>query len=252
MAKNELTLKLIKLDDAVALTWADNPKLHDSEEIIASLQKYGFQDPPKYDSALAAIIGGNGRIEALATMRDSGLEPVAGLALTKKGEWCLPVLFGNDLADKAQAEAFALDSNNLTMAGGYFDAEDMARMWDSAGYNALLSRLRDQEALPVSVTEQDLELLLAEIEDTPETEPAPKKKPEEEGDPEPAGQADTVVRIGDFGFKLERAQYFALIEGIRQENGFDEPSIHRTIKARLGLLAYEVEAAATEAAADGD
>ena len=84
MAKNELTLKLIKLDDAVALTWADNPKLHDSEEIIASLQKYGFQDPPKYDSALAAIIGGNGRIEALATMRDAGLEPVAGLALTNR------------------------------------------------------------------------------------------------------------------------------------------------------------------------
>jgi hypothetical protein len=38
------------------------------------------------------------------------------------GCWAGPVVFGNDLASRAVAEAFAIDHNNLTLAGGDFTA----------------------------------------------------------------------------------------------------------------------------------
>lgn len=175
MTKNSTLLRLeyVLLDEAANWEWLDNPKLHDTEAIITSIQRYGFADPPKFDASLpsnagqGAIIGGNGRTAALVLMRDRGLPRPAGIAETTKGEWAIPVLFGNDLPSRERAEAFALDHNNLTMTGGTLTAQDAARMYTVDGYNDLLARLRDAETLPVTVSSQDVDDLLARLVVTP-------------------------------------------------------------------------------------
>lgn len=166
---NLLRLEYVLLDEAAQWEWLDNPKLHDTEAIITSIQRYGFADPPKFDASLpsaagqGAIIGGNGRTAALVLMRQRGLPMPVGIAETTKGEWAIPVLFGNDLPSRERAEAFALDHNNLTLAGGTLTAQDAARMYTVDGYNELLTKLRDADVLPVTVTAQDVDDLLARL-----------------------------------------------------------------------------------------
>ncbi|MCL4296172.1 MAG: hypothetical protein KJ077_10610 [Anaerolineae bacterium] len=169
MGKNLLKLEYVLLDEAKDWEWLDNPKLHDTEAIITSIKRYGFADPPKFDSSLlsaagqGAIIGGNGRTLALVAMRERGMEPPVGIALTHKGEWAIPILFGNDLPSQEAAAAFAIDHNNLTLAGGTLTGLDMARMYSVQGYNELLATLRDADTLPVSVSDKDVEELLARV-----------------------------------------------------------------------------------------
>jgi hypothetical protein len=72
------------------------------------------------------------------------------------GEWCVPVKFGVDAVTQNEAVALAIDHNNLTMLGGDFNAADIAKMWDTPAYVALLKTSADAECLPVSVEPIDL------------------------------------------------------------------------------------------------
>ena len=232
-SKHLLRIEYVLLSQAAQWDWVDNPKLHDIEALIGSLKRYGFQDPPKFDQALnggqGGLVAGNGRVRALVEMQARGEPPPLGLALTARQEWAVPIVFGNDLPGQVVAEAFALDHNNLTLAGGSLDTLDMARMWDVEGYNRLLSRLQEQTALPVTVNGEDLDALLARLNpaegDTKSQTPADR----------PEKEAGTVVNVGRFFFKLEREQYTTLIEDIRQNVGFDETSVRDEICRRLGL-----------------
>jgi hypothetical protein len=79
-----------------------------------------------------------------------------------------------------------------------------------------------------------LELATPEAEDKNELLAAIKeeKKDDDESEEELAG---TMVRIGQFLFKLERAEYLALIEDIRQNAGFAEAQVQQEIRRRLGI-----------------
>ena len=67
MDENLLRIEYIKLDQAAL--WEKNPKKHDIDLIIQSIEKYGFKDPPKFEPSLnnneGGFVEGNGRIEAL-------------------------------------------------------------------------------------------------------------------------------------------------------------------------------------------
>ena len=73
MRNDQLELRYIPLTQAKR--WDENPKLHDLEALIRSIERHGFGDPPKYDAQLDGLVYGNGRIEALERMRSEGKTP---------------------------------------------------------------------------------------------------------------------------------------------------------------------------------
>ena len=163
----------LRLADAFELLWPDNPKLHDTEGIIASIERYGLQELPKFDATLSAIKAGNGRIEALRAMERRGTYSLPrGCALDGEDRWCLPVVFGTDARSAAAARAYAVDSNNLTLLGGAFTGEDLSRLWDPAGYSELLIAMQADDVFAVSVPAADIEDVLAALGRVPDFEPA--------------------------------------------------------------------------------
>jgi hypothetical protein len=192
------SLIFVRVRDAIRYLWKDNPKRHDLTQIQESIKRHGFQDVPKFDVHLEPREPGlegptkpaNGRIEALDDMETSGrFDLPRGLALEKgTGTWCLPLIIGTDAASRAMARAYAIDANNLTMAG--FTPEQQAGMWDTDQYLALIQQALDDEAMPVSLTDDQAHDLLDAIQPKDEKE---EGKPEFEISPELLERHDYVV-----------------------------------------------------------
>jgi hypothetical protein len=153
--------------------WARNAKKHDSAAILASIERNGFADAPKWDNSLnngaGGLVFGNGRTKAIVSIllaaQKEGKKPPRGIPTAKDtGEWCVPVKFGVDSKSEVEAIAFAIDHNNLTMSGGDFDAGDIAKMWDT-DYVDLLKYVANEEVMPVSVEPVDLADLMMKIDD---------------------------------------------------------------------------------------
>ena len=154
----QLELRYIPL--AQARRWDDNPKRHDLDRLVRSIETHGFGDPPKLDATLGALVYGNGRTEALERMRRSGAEPPRGILLTEDGEWAVPMIFGVDAESEAAAVAFAVDHNNLTLLGGDLGFADLLQIWDEPGLQAVLEQTPDAADLLTSLDRQDVEALL--------------------------------------------------------------------------------------------
>ena len=145
-----------------------NAKLHNLEQIIQSITRYGFKSAAKWESTLndgrGGIVAGNGRIEALRVMEERGDDLPVGIAQdTNTGEWCVPVLFGVEANSEAVARAYALDDNNLTLLGGDFALVDLAKLYDQDLLMAELKELAQSGDLPVTFdndfTDDALQLL---------------------------------------------------------------------------------------------
>ena len=140
-----------------------NPKLHDTESIWASFERHGFKDPAKWEPSLNEGQGGlgegNGRTEALVWGYNEGYDPPAGILLDDEGHWYMPILFGVDSASQADALAYSFDHNNLTMAGGDFSALEISRLYDHDAYVAMLDALAEDDALPLTIDEDELDLI---------------------------------------------------------------------------------------------
>lgn len=157
----------ISVSQAIQLLWADNPKLHDMGNVVESIKRHGFQELPKFDinlqnvsGGVGAIKAGNGRIEGLNWMEKQADDVLRGVGVIKDtGGWAIPIITGTDAESAAAAEAYAIDSNNLTMMGGDFVGIDFMRMWDEDAYIRMLEKLGDDGALPVSVDGDDLDFL---------------------------------------------------------------------------------------------
>jgi len=139
--------------------WENNPKLHDIGSIIESIKRYGFKDAPKFEPTLnngtGGIVEGNGRIEALVTMRRLG-EKVPNGIFSDEQDWYVPILFGVDAKNEKEAMSYGIDHNNITMLGGNFMPLDIAGMWDETKYLELVKSL---EVSPVSVDWESLNVL---------------------------------------------------------------------------------------------
>jgi hypothetical protein len=149
--------------------WEENSKLHDLQLLEESILEYGYADCAKWDTNLnsgrGGFVYGNGRSEALIVklnrMMLAGEEPPRGVGCnTATGEWVIPVKFGVDALSEAQAKAFNLSHNLLTMSGGDYSAGDIAKMFSSEFSRQLKEMADEGDALPVGFDGDYLDSLL--------------------------------------------------------------------------------------------
>jgi hypothetical protein len=57
-SEERLELRYVPLSQAKR--WDENPKRHDLDALVRSIELHGFGDPPKYDATLGALVYGNG------------------------------------------------------------------------------------------------------------------------------------------------------------------------------------------------
>lgn len=168
--------------------WDRNPKPHDIGALIRSFKRYGFLDPPAHDKHLndgeGGIKEGNGRYEALTTMRADGDPPPANIH-DKDGDWQIPVLYGVDAKDQAEAEAYALDHNAITIMGGDFGADWIKDLFTEDGLKDVLLDLGKLDALPVSIDGDDLDRLLTPF--------VPDEKSTNDNEPQTCPQCGYVI-----------------------------------------------------------
>jgi hypothetical protein len=163
--------------------WDKNPKRHDVGGLIESFKKYGFKDPMKFEPTLnrgrGGVVEGNGRTEALTVMYEAGEGAPRGVGVVNGGEWAVPVLFGVDAKSRAEAEAYAIDHNNLTVAGGFFGPGWIEKLYDGEALGDVLVRLHKSKNMPVSVTGDDLDDLVQSLNTGP---PPDWSNPEDKAD----------------------------------------------------------------------
>jgi len=160
-----LSLRYIPISQAELFD--NNAKLHNIDQIIQSIARYGFKSACKWEGTLndgrGGIVAGNGRVEALRVMEERGDDLPIGIAQDETGEWCVPVLFGVEAESEAIARAYALDDNNLTLLGGDFALADLSKLYDQELLMAELKELAESGELPVTFdntfTEEALQLL---------------------------------------------------------------------------------------------
>jgi len=115
-----------------------NPKQHDATGIRASLARFGVADLPVLDERTGQLVSGHGRLDQfhyLATLPAAALEEVVGRpglpggvrVDADSGEWLVPVVRGWASATDAEAEAYVIAANKLTVNGAWDDTE-LARM----------------------------------------------------------------------------------------------------------------------------
>lgn len=152
----------IRVQDAIGLLWGNNPKEHDVGSIITSIDRYGFQELPKYDATLGGIKAGNGRTYCLGEMEKVGYPVPRGIGVVDDGDrktWVMPLMVGTDAESDVVAKAYAIDANNLTMAGGSLTPFDMMKVWNSSQYMDILREIYQDGGAVVSVDGDDLDAL---------------------------------------------------------------------------------------------
>lgn len=162
MADERLQVRYVPLDTLAV--WDRNPKKHDPEQLATSIRRYGFKDPPKFEPALnggrGGIVEGNGRTEVLRAMREAGEDPPRGIGVDAEGAWAVPLLFGVDAASRAEAEAYGVDHNALTLGGSGLGVEDLLRMFDETALEGLLRDAPNASEMLVSLDAGDVDALL--------------------------------------------------------------------------------------------
>ena len=235
--EQKLVLKYVPLEVVRKWKWSRNPKIHADEQIVKSIQKYGFQDPPKFDVNLnggdGGLVEGNGRVcKALVAMKARGLPAPKNVAVHKQtGDWAIPVVFGNYIANESLAEMYAVDHNNLT-AGPEIDAKDLLSIWETDLLTQVLTDASDDQLYSVSFDQNFMDETLAFIDEDLELvgswDNEPKTPPQSHGGTTfKFGRGNTV--------SLPRDVYLAWLEDLKIEIGHSHEEIIIEIATRMGF-----------------
>lgn len=184
-------IEYVRLDQ-VALA-ERNPKLHDDAGISHSIRHHGFGESPMRDERTGRLVAGHGRIEQLLALHAEGADAPDGIQVDDDGMWRVPVQAGWASKSDSDAESYLILANRLSEKGGWDDRTLTELLGDLAGDNLLELTGYDTD---------DLDDLLAELEESPALPPLP-------GAPDPAPQQ------GD-GNPADRG------EGVRQYRGMDD------------------------------
>lgn len=187
--------------DLSALTPAEvNPKEHDLQALVSSMDRFGFIDPVLLDERTGRLIAGHGRKEALIFIRERDGVPPAGVFIDDDGEWLVPVLRGWSSRNDTEAAALLAAVNQIPMSGG----------WNVRSYAQLLEDIITEDASlmeSIGMTADDIDTLLAQV--NPETlnerDPDLPERTwndeedddsDDEDDEDDVGEQSTVLRTG--------------------------------------------------------
>ena len=242
-APNSKQLEIQYVPLSAARRWERNPKLHNLDEIIAAIQKYGFQDPPAWDATLndgqGGLKHGNGRTEALEVMFNRQM-PVPDGIVEQDGEWHLPIVFGNDLPNENVAMAYALDHNNLTLLGGSLSPMQASKMYDQRDYAALSAELIRIKAGPVTISPEDARALARGILGREVIgEPVQGYDDEEDADRQLEKINTVRLTIGSIQWDVGIERFKVWNARLAEMHYYDQLAIIKELQSRLGLPVEE-------------
>jgi len=99
-----------------------NPKGHDLGSLDRSFARFGYVEPIAINEKTGRVMAGHDRLDALEKKQAAHEAPPARI-MVENGEWLVPVLRGISFESDAEAEAYLLASNPITIAGGWQDDE---------------------------------------------------------------------------------------------------------------------------------
>jgi hypothetical protein len=140
-----------------------NSKLHDIGELCQLFQRHGFKEPLIWDKTADAIVSGNGRLEALMMLKESGAEPPDNIRVVK-GEWCAPVIYGGDAETLEAAIAYSIDANLAILGGGGFPVAERMKLFDTDALLAQLQHLAEEDIPPITFDGDDLDEMIRILE----------------------------------------------------------------------------------------
>lgn len=141
-----------------------NPKAHAIEDLIASIERFGFVEPVVVDDRTGLLVSGHGRVEALRRMEAAGKPPPDGVVLLSATDSEVPFVWGVEVVEGFRTEsdeealAFLVAANQLTALGGWDDVA-LARLLTPADTDLTglgftdrdVSRLAKAPPLPASL-----------------------------------------------------------------------------------------------------
>lgn len=139
-----------------------NPKRHELELIIASIDMHGLVEIPVVDERTQQTLHGHGRRESLLEMQNRGMRVPSGVVVDEDGGWLVPILRGWHSRNDAEAEALAIKLNRLPGEGGW-DARELAEILEDLATNEV--ELFDSLAIP----HDEIDKMLGQVD--PETLP---------------------------------------------------------------------------------
>ncbi|MFJ2225511.1 hypothetical protein ACIOFY_36415 [Streptomyces anulatus] len=141
---------------------ARNPKRHELELLIASIDMHGLVEIPVVDERTETTLHGHGRRESLIEMQVRGMRAPSGIVIDEDGGWLVPVLRGWSSRSNAEAEALAIKLNRLPGEGGW-DPRELAEVLEDLATGD--AELFDSLAIP----HDEIDRMLGKVD--PETLP---------------------------------------------------------------------------------
>ena len=133
----------------------NNPKEHDVEKIMYSIERFGFINPFIKNMKTGKLLAGHGRKKALELMRRKEFT-IPDRLKEEDGDWLVPVVSGVQFDTEEEAMAYIIADNRLVELGGWNTPE-------------LLQAIEEiQESSPdlddIGFTERELDMLYRDTE----------------------------------------------------------------------------------------
>jgi DNA modification methylase len=130
-----------------------NPKSHQVETVLASMERFGYVAPMILDERSRRLVAGHGRLESLKRAKRAGQKPPDRIRV-EGDEWLVPVVRGVTFTDDREAEAYLLADNQTTILGGWND-DELKEIIASLGAEDALAGTGFEELFAESELEQD-------------------------------------------------------------------------------------------------
>lgn len=221
----------VSLDDLHARRAPKNAKKHRLDELNASMRRFGYTAPPMINEATGTLVAGHGRLDTLMERRRSGQPPPDGV-FERDGKWLVPVIRGISFATDVEAVAYLMADNRLTEIGGndWHLLREMATEVAATGEGLLGTGFVNVGEIEAQM-EREVQGLLNGAGDL-ETGGLPSDDDVASDD---NGKANVNIKFGQYSFFVDRATWSAWLDDVRLASGFDEESIKKEVRSRLGL-----------------